>query len=204
MKTRSNAHALNTSVLAIMVGLVLAPVESALAQKKSASFPQTILIIRHAEKPPRDESFHLSSTGAERAEKLPQLFRTSNDRPAPFPVPDFIFAARDSKHSHRSLETVTPLARSLKLAVDSNYADADFSKLAEKILNGREYAGKTILISWHHEMAPDLAHKLGAQHAPNHWKSEVFDRVWELTYNKNGKVTFRDLPQRLLSSDSEK
>jgi hypothetical protein len=102
------------------------------------------------------------------------------------------------------VETVTPLAKSLKLAVNASYADADFSKLAERILYGREYAGKTILICWHHEVAPDLAHKLGAKQAPNHWKGEVFDRVWELTYDKNGKVTFRDLPQRLLNADSEK
>ena len=176
----------------------------ALAQKNSTSFPQTVLIIRHAEKPLRDESVHLSPIGAERAAKLPQLFSASKDRPAPFSTPDFIFAAKDSRHSHRSVETVTPLARKLRLAVYSNYADADFSNLAEKILNGREYAGKTVLICWHHETAPELAHKLGAAHAPNHWKDETFDRVWELTYNQKGKATFRDLPQRLLSGDSGK
>ena len=112
-------RALNTSVLAVVVGLVLHPVGFGPAQEKSTALPQRVLIIRHAEKPQRGESVHLSPLGVERADKLYQLFRTSRDRPVPFPVPDFIFAARDSKHSHRSVETVTPLAKKLRLTVNS-------------------------------------------------------------------------------------
>jgi YD repeat-containing protein len=32
----------------------------------------------------------------------------------------------------------------------------------------------------------------------------VFDRVWQLSYDDAGRVTFRDRPQRLLPRDAEK
>jgi broad specificity phosphatase PhoE len=193
------------SGLAVLVGLVVNPAVLGQAREKNAALPHQVLIIRHAEKPPeRDESVHLSPTGKDRAEHLHQLFRAPKKGQAPFPTPDVIFAARDSKHSHRSVETVTPLARKLKLTINSNYPDADFAKLAHEILHSGKYAGKTVLICWHHGMIPDLARALRAGDAPRHWKGNTFDRVWELTYQKNGQVTFRDLPQHLLRADSDK
>jgi hypothetical protein len=174
------------------------------ADEKSADLPARIMIIRHGEKPADDKSVNLSPEGAERANALDNLFKSSTNRPDPFPTPDFIFAASNSKHSHRSLETVTPLAKKLKLTINTTYADEDYAKLAHEILTNKKYAGKTILIAWHHGKIPELATELRAKGVMEHWKGTVFDRVWQITYEKDGKAVFADLPQHLLPGDSNK
>jgi hypothetical protein len=170
----------------------------------TAKPPRHILLIRHAEKPPADDgSVHLSPDGIKRAEALYRLFEPAADRPNPFPAPDFVFAAKDSKHSHRSVETVTPLAKRLKLQIDSTYANEEFAGLAREVLHNPRYAGKTVLIAWHHGMAAQLAAKLGAADTPG-WKGAVFDRVWQFTYEMDGKATLRDRTQHLMPGDAER
>ena len=139
--------------------------------------PRQVLLIRHAEKPPEGAmSVHLAARECN-AEALPELFSKSNSRPNPFPTPQFIFATKNTKHSHRPLETVTPLARKLNLSVNTDFADDDFAKLAEELFRNREYADKTILICWHHGTLPQFAQKLRAVDVPARFKGSVFDRV---------------------------
>jgi hypothetical protein len=38
---------------------------------------------------------------------------------------------------------------------------------------------------------------------PKHWDQGVFDRVWQITFDDQGKATFADRPQNLLSGDHE-
>src|SRR5437899_782826 len=82
----------------------------------TTAFPRQVLVIRHAEKPDDDTNIHLTSRGAARAAALPSLFLippTFPSKSAPLAAPDFIFATKESKHSNRPVETVTPLARAL-------------------------------------------------------------------------------------------
>jgi len=167
--------------------------------------PARVLIIRHAEKPPdQANSIHLAPEGKKRAEALYQLFEASAKRPDPFPKPDFIFAARNSSQSERSVETVTPLPEKLKLSVNAAYHNDDFARLARDLRRDPKYAGKTILICWHHGTAPLLARALKAADAPTAWRGSAFDRVWQIDYDATGKATFRDRPQQLLAGDSAK
>jgi hypothetical protein len=169
------------------------------------TYPRQVLIIRHAEKPSEEaNSVDLSPEGKKRAGALYQLFEGSEKRPSPFPTPDFIFAARDSRHSHRSVQTVTPLASKLKRPVHADIKNEDFARLVYDIFHNPRYAGKTILICWHHGTAPQLAHALQVAEAPNLWKGSVFDRVWQIVYDEQGKATFRDRPQQLLPGDSDR
>ena len=77
---------------------------------------------------------HLTTDGAKRAKALASLFKSSDKNADPFPAPSVIFAAKDSKKSHRSVETVTPLAQALKLSVNSTFQDEEFAKLAHELL----------------------------------------------------------------------
>jgi hypothetical protein len=191
-------------VLAIVVVATWPPTTLQSKEQKS-KFPAQVLIIRHGEKPPENaKSVDLNAQGKERADALPNLFKASTTRPSPFPTPDFIFATKNTKHSFRPLETVMPLAKKLNQPINANYADEEYAKLADEILKNPKYAGKTALISWHHGMIPQLAEKLHATGMPEHWKGTVFDRVWQITYDKEGAATFQDLPQHLLPHDSEK
>jgi hypothetical protein len=162
-----------------------------------------VLLIRHAEKPPEGaDSVHLSPEGKRRAERLHRLFEAPARGPNLFRTPDYVFVAANSKHSHRPVETVAPLARRLKLDIDTRYKDEDFAKLAHATFHDPKYTGKTVLICWHHGDLPQLARRLKAADAPGAWKGHVFDRVWEITYNEQGKAAFRDRPQQLLPGDS--
>src|SRR5262249_36365134 len=139
-----------------------------------------------------------------RADALPLLFKPSKRMPAPFPEPDFIFAARDSKSSHRPFETVAVLAEKLGLPINSTYHNEDFARMVREIFENPRYAGKTILICWHHSTIPELTRQLGGANSPDSWKGHVFDRVWQLTYDDKGKVMFLDRPQQLLPKDSNR
>ena len=150
--------------------------------------PKSILVIRHAEKPADAVGIHLSPEGTKRAEALPALFKMTDTRPNPFPTPDFVFAAKASKHSNRPVETITPLAKALKLDINAEYANDNYASLAEELYSNQKYEGKTVLICWHHGMIPELAVMLGATEVPDKWKDPVFDRVWQVTFDDKGKA----------------
>lgn len=121
-------HSLNVrqpAALAVVAALLLlwsrfsaAPATCATASRAGGNFPKQVLIIRHAEKPDAKDDPHLTSRGAARAAALPSLFvapPTFPTKPASFPNPDFLFATKESSHSSRPVETVTPLSKALDL-----------------------------------------------------------------------------------------
>lgn len=159
--------------------------------------PATILIIRHAEKL-TDGRHDLSPVGYQRASLLPKLFDGSR---SDLPLPQSLFATHASKHSNRPVETITPLAAALKLPIDSTFMDDDYAALAKQLLSGK-YAGKVVLVAWHHGKIPQLATALGAEPPYTPWPDGQFDRIWRIDY-RDGKATLRDLPQGLLPGDSK-
>lgn len=120
-----------------------------------------------------------------------------------FPTPNFIFATQRSKNSTRPIETVTPLAAALNLPINDGYADKDaaIKEMIDAILSNLSFAGKIVLICWHHGKIPDIAKALGIPSPPK-WSGAVFDRVWQITYTKS-KASLQDLPQMLLYGDSK-
>ena len=121
--------------------------------------------------------------------------------PTTFPDRIFWIATKATKSSNRPVETITALAAALHEPIDSTIDDKEFAAVAHAVLTDPKYAGKTILISWHHGRIPELAKALGVKDAPEKWKDEVFDRVWEITY-ENGTASLKDLPENALPGDS--
>lgn len=175
-----------------------------------------------------DGGRHLAIPGSARAAALPSLFAVAlpqlscklyhhagdfhgtyrpiplKGRAARFLAPNFIFATQRSKNSNRPIETVTPLGTALNLPINAGYADkaADIKEMTGAILKEFAFAGKIVLICWHHGTIPDVARALGIAKPPK-WDGKVFDRVWQITFPK-GKATLTDLPQQLLYGDSAK
>jgi broad specificity phosphatase PhoE len=160
--------------------------------------PATILLIRHAEKL-TDGRMDLSPAGFERAKALPQLFG-GPAAPHNLPRPEFLFATHVSKKSNRPVETITPLSDALKLPISAEVDDKDFAALAAELMSGK-YAGKVVLVAWHHGTLPAFVTALGAV-PPYVWPNTQFDRVWRIDY-RGGKATLSDLPQGLLPGDSK-
>ena len=164
-----------------------------------------VLIIRHGEKPgdPATDSAgdgpDLSTKGFERAAAL------SIYVPATFGSPDFLFATAKSKKSNRPVETITPLAKVLGISINSKHADADFKKVADDIRTNTKYAGKLVLICWHHGKIPKLTVALGGNPPVDPWPGTVFDRVWSLDLPVPAGATaiqVQNIPQKLLFGDS--
>jgi broad specificity phosphatase PhoE len=159
--------------------------------------PATILLIRHAEKPA--SGMDLAPAGFERAKLIPQLF--GGAAPHNLPRPDFLFATHVSKNSNRPVETITPLSAALGLPISHEIEDKDFATLAKELLSGK-YAGKVVLVAWHHGSIPGFARALGAVPPYDPWPETQFDRVWRIDF-KDGKATLMDLPQGLMAGDSK-
>src|SRR3984957_4372512 len=116
-----------------------------------AGLPHRIFIIRHAEKPESRDDPHRSDRGRRRAAALPR-----------YPLPHLadIFAAKTSPESARPVETVTPLAAASRLNINAEIKNKEFQRLVDDVTSGR-YAGKDILICWHHEEIPHLTRLFG-------------------------------------------
>jgi phosphohistidine phosphatase SixA len=162
--------------------------------------PAIVMIIRHAEKPDEPATGakdpNLNARGYQRADALATVI------PDHFPRPDFLIATKETKGSRRPIETITPLSKALHEAIDATIADDDYATLAHQVLTDPKYAGKVVLIAWHHGKIPELAEALGVKGVPAKWKDSVFDRLWEITY-KDGVASWQDLPEHALPGDSD-
>jgi hypothetical protein len=145
--------------------------------------PAQIILIRHADKPINPDNPHLSRAGVKRADQLVS-FITTDPAMTRFGAPVAVFATHATKHDNgqRTQETVTPLARALKLPVQTPFLGKDYAALAKLILANPAYAGKTVLICWNHEEIPQLAAALGVAPRPPKWKGSVFDQVYVISY----------------------
>jgi len=150
--------------------------------------PARIILIRHADKPADPKDPHLSRAGVQRAERLVS-FITSDPAMTRFGLPVAVFATRTTKDNNgqRTQETVAPLARVLKVPVQTPFLGKDYAALAHLILANPAYAGKTVLICWNHEEIPQLAAALGVTPEPPKWKARVFDEVYVISYH-DGKA----------------
>jgi hypothetical protein len=184
---------------------------------QAGKHPAEVLIIRHGEKANDENDIHLNSRGAARAAAIPSLFvipPTFPTKPAPLPTPDFLYATKQSKHSNRPVETVTPLSKVLgDVQIHDKHKDADFQGVVDAIFGDDKHAGKVVLICWHHGSIPDLASAVAAKarnadrlktQVPGKWEGAVFDRVWRFTFDDKNQATFANDPQRLLFGDSKK
>jgi broad specificity phosphatase PhoE len=162
----------------------------ALLSAAAASAPlknATILIIRHAEKP--ESGFDLAPEGVQRAQEYVHYFKTFeiDSRPAHF---DHLFAAADSKNSHRPRLTLSPLSKASGKPLDLRFKDKNFQGLANDLRATPH--GKQILICWHHGAIPELLRSLGADPEKllpgGQWPETQFGWVIELHYNNHGEL----------------
>lgn len=163
--------------------------------------PAQILIIRHAE---RDKtSPFLSTKGRERAAAMVPFFMENKDL-LNYGSPMAIYAPLPSRidPSELCIQTIRPLAEALRLNIKINYERDDYKRLVDEIMTNPSYNGKMVLICWEHTVIPEMARAFKAFQTPNKWQPEIFDRIWEINIATTGKVTFHNLPQRLLYGDS--
>ena len=164
-----------------------------------------VLIIRHAEDGGTGPD--LAPRGHERAEAYKNYFLN-------FTVdskrlePAVIFAAKDSKKSHRPRLTVEPFAEAAKLKIDTRFGNNQSADLAADLRANQQ--GKVILICWRHPYIPALLGALGANpktFLPNgKWPGAVYDWVILLSFDQDGRLipsSSKRINEHLLPGDSQ-
>jgi hypothetical protein len=165
----------------------------------------TVLIIRHAED--ADSGDGISPLGEERAEAYKNYFLNftvdSKRR-----EPEAIFAAKDSKKSHRPRLTMEPFANAANLKIDTRFGNDRSTDLAAELRANQQ--GKVILICWRHPYIPALLAALGANpetFLPNgKWPGAVFDWIILLSFDQSGHLiasSSKRTNEHLLPSDSQ-
>jgi len=165
----------------------------------------TVLIIRHAEKPPDgDPDPGLTPAGVERANKYVKYFQPFNDGGKSMTI-NYVFAAKDSHSSERPRLTVEPFVNTVGLPRNFEIKNDNYADLVTTLGNG-QYDGKIILICWHHANIPALVDALGGdskQLIGNKWNHDVFGWVVELTFGPDGRLTgSKVIDEHLMSDDT--
>ena len=164
-----------------------------------------VLIIRHAEDGGTGRA--LAPRGEQRAEAYKDYFLKftvdSKGR-----EPQAIFAAKDSKQSHRPRLTVEPFAKAAELRIDTRFGNNQSADLAADLRANQQ--GKVILICWRHPYVPALLGALGANPKPflpkGKWPGAVYDWVILLSYDQDGRLissSSRRINEHLLPGDSQ-
>lgn len=147
----------------------------------------TVLVIRHAEKPPTGDG--LTVEGQARATAYAKYFHPFNDGNESFDI-DALYATSDTTKSARPRLTLIPLSKAIQVPVDCRFGNYDVDFLVNALRS--EAHGKHILIAWHHGKIPYLLNALGVDSTtvlPNgKWPDNVFDWVIEIKYDKGGKI----------------
>ena len=188
--------------------------------------PDVIYIIRHGEKPDeatarraaesrRGVDFHgnqnehsLLPRGWQRSGALAALFDPSQGPlRAGLQVPRMLISPSygDSTKTaeHRTHQTIRGISDRLGIAIATDFAKGHEPRLAAELAKSGPGA---VLICWDHAHIPALASALPLVHGtviPKMWPADRFDVIWTFTLVTNDEYSFAQVPQLLLSGDTD-
>ena len=183
------------------VSALFLSLESSESRAQPADGTQTLVFLRHAEKPEGGLG-QLNCQGLNRAIDLSTLL------PEKFGKADYVFAANptrnveegelDNSYSYiRPLMTISPAAIKLGLPVNIEFSANDTSDLARE-LTADKYHNSTIYTAWSHGYLPELINKVagnavgGKQSITDDWSGDDFDSLYVLTLSwHNGKASLQ-------------
>ena len=187
--------------IAAFFGFTLAV--TALAQEGPKN--SVVLIIRHAED--ADSGDGISSLGQKRADAYKDYFLNFAVDSKRLET-NGVFAAKDSKKSHRPRLTLEPFAKAAKLKIDTRFGNSQSADVAADLRANQQ--GKVILICWRHPYIPALLSALGATpetFLPNgKWPGAVFDWIILLSFDQDGRLipsSSRRIDEHLMPGSSQ-
>ena len=195
------------------VSALFLSLESSESRAQPADGTQTLVFLRHAEKPAGGLG-QLNCQGLNRAMNLATVL------PEKFGKADFVFAANptrnveegelDNSYSYiRPLMTISPSAIKLGLPVNIKFSANDTSDLADELVEDK-YHNATIYTAWSHGYLPELINKVaseasGEKHTiTEDWSGSDYDTLYVLTLTwHNGKASLlsRNYKQGLNNGD---
>ena len=173
------------------------PFTFALARQPAAESVETIVIVRHGEKPAAGLGL-LTCKGLNRALQLPGYFARN------FPGPDFIFAPDPSVKTTeihgdgqrydyvRPLLTIGPTAISTGVPINTQFPYNDPGLLADELLS-EKYWNSTVYVAWEHLniviLAEVIVNRLDVSTAVPEWDNSNYDTVFVFTIRRSATTT---------------
>jgi hypothetical protein len=189
----------------LVIAVLFASALTLAAESQDGPKDAFVLIIRHAEDGGIGRA--LAPRGEERAQAYKDYFLkfTVDSKPR---EPTVIFAAKDSKKSHRPRLTMEPFAKAANLKIDTRFGNEQSADLAADLRANQQ--GKVILICWRHPYIPALLGALGVNaetFLPNgKWPGAVYNWIILLSFDQNGHLipsSSRRTNEHLLPSDAQ-
>lgn len=176
------------------------------ATMTSAFADETIIFIRHAEKPVQGLG-QLTCQGLNRSLALPQVLLSKFDKPTAIyaPNPSVLKNDKGVDYSYiRPLATIEPTAITLGMPVNVQFAFADDKKMAME-LTQENYNNSTIFVAWEHHLARKIAENImtninGEAPLLPKWNDNDFDSIYVVKITKvndKSQATFTLMQQNL-------
>jgi hypothetical protein len=178
----------------LILSLMMAVVSNVIAK------PKNVIIIRHADRV-LPFGVCLSLQGLERAAALAYYF--SGTPIYNTPAITHIFAAYRNKPPQpyiRCKQTCQPLADHLKLPINTDFDQHHIAEVAKEILTNPKYEDATVLMCWEHMHIAPLVVAFGGED-PGFWPHHIFDQVYMLSFEDNGKPKFQKFLQEVVFGD---
>jgi len=179
------------AVLAIVLGMAAAAPVCAV---------ETLVFVRHGEKPANVDNGQLTCAGHNRALALPNVLMPR------YGAPNYVFAVGPKQNQDdngvdywylRALATIEPTAVAASVTINLKYGKNDIDEV-EAELAKPGYQNATVFLAWEHNelvklVANIVKHNGGNSGVVPDWPSEDYDSIYVLTLMHNGSqasVTF--------------
>jgi hypothetical protein len=178
----------------LVLGVLLFMMPRALVSENATDHlsGNTVLIVRHAEKP--EKGRELTAQGEARARAYVKYFEPFREDGLAFHV-DALYAGADSGNSIRPRLTLEPLQHATGMPLHLDVETDNSPALVEELRN--EPHGSHPLIAWRHGQIPKLLANFGASPAkilPNgRWPDDVYDWVIVLAFDGKGHLVSQQL-----------
>jgi hypothetical protein len=176
---------MNKKCVSLCVELLFAFSLSAFAVAETQEMTETIIVVRHGEKPPKGLG-QLKCRGLNRALALPDVLISK------FGQPNYIFAPNPSVQIHdgnsplysyvRPLATIEPTAIKLGMNVNTQIGYNQIQQLQTELTNSK-YATSLVFVAWEHgyqyEFAKALVKTYGGDPSivPD-WRNDDYDMIF--------------------------
>jgi hypothetical protein len=162
----------------------------------AAATQETIVFVRHGEKPATGENGQLTCQGQNRALALPHVMLTA------YGTPDYIFAAQPKQDQDdngvdyyylRALATIEPTAVAAGLTINLKYDKDDIDDLESELMKS-QYATAMVFVAWEHnemdQLVTNIVHDNGGDSSivPS-WPDSDYDSIFVVGLSRTGADT---------------
>lgn len=169
---------------------------SGVGASSAAPTTETLVFVRHGEKPANVDNGQLTCQGQNRAVALPDVLISKYGSPAYV----FAVAPKEKQDSNgvdywylRALATIEPTAVAAGVTVDLKYGKSDIDDVESELAKSK-YQSATVFLAWEHNELVNLAANIvkdngGDASVVPAWPSEDYDSIYVVTITRSGGQT---------------